>query len=148
MFCILTKSLLFAFLQTQVITPYRHNLLKGWREHIYFKIFSEYEIKQSSTWKELITIQCALQSFASKISNKSFCWETGNYAASLIVTSESTLHQGQGLLALCINIFSGLFASHLVTFTAEFCLFTVRFLCKLCFKLAFLGLISDTCVVE
>ena len=53
------------------------------------KFFSEYEIKQSPTWSVLFAIQFALQSFAPNISNKSVCWETDNYAASLIVTSES-----------------------------------------------------------
>ena len=127
---------------------------KGGREHICFKFFSEYKIKQSLTWRVLFAIQfvifkplsycfeetigfdvktsfasrpksrlirwynkagdmtkefwekaikfhetfyglkitnCiqfALQSFAPNISNKSAYWETDNYAASLIVTSE------------------------------------------------------------
>ena len=41
------------------------------------------------TWRELFTIQFALQSFAPKISNKTVCWETENSTASLTVTSES-----------------------------------------------------------
>ena len=45
------------------------------------KFFSEYEIKQSPTWKVLFAIQFTLQSFAPTISNKSVCWETDNYAA-------------------------------------------------------------------
>ena len=61
---------------------------KGERKYIYFKNFSEYEIKQNSTWRELFVNQFALQSFAPKISNKSACWETDNYAASLTVASE------------------------------------------------------------
>ena len=59
------------------------------REYICFKNFSEYEVKQNLTWRELFAIQFALQSFAPKISNKSVCWETENSAASLTVTSES-----------------------------------------------------------
>ena len=64
-------------------------IFKGEREYICFKNFSEYEIKQNLTWRELFAIQFALQSFAPKISNKSVCWETENSAASLTVTSES-----------------------------------------------------------
>ena len=64
-------------------------VFKGGREQICFKFFSEYKIKQSPTWRELFAIQFALQSFAPEISNKSVCWETGNYTASLIVRSES-----------------------------------------------------------
>ena len=64
-------------------------VFKGEREYICFKNFSEYEVKQSLTWRELFAIQFALQSFAPKISNKSVCWETENSAASLTVTSES-----------------------------------------------------------
>ena len=64
-------------------------MFKGEREYICFKNFSEYEIKQNLTWRELFAIQFALQSFAPKISNKSVCWETENSAASLTVTSES-----------------------------------------------------------
>ena len=64
-------------------------MFKGEREYICFKNFSEYEIKQNLTWRELFAIQFALQSFAPKISNKSVCWETENSAASRTVTSES-----------------------------------------------------------
>ena len=67
----------------RLITPYSHSLLKD-REN-----FSEYEIKQNSTWRELFAIQLALQSFAPKISNKFICWETDSYASSLTVASES-----------------------------------------------------------
>ena len=70
-------------------TPYLHKFFKGEREYICFKIFSEYEVKQNSAWRELFAIQFALQSFVPKISNKSVCWETENSAASLTVTSES-----------------------------------------------------------
>ena len=63
--------------------------LKVGREYTCFKDFCEYEIKQSSTWRELLTIQFALNSFAPKISYKSVHWETDNYAASLIVASGS-----------------------------------------------------------
>ena len=45
--------------------------LKGRREYICFKHFSEYEIKQISTWMELFAIQFALHSFAPMINNKS-----------------------------------------------------------------------------
>ena len=62
---------------------------KGGREHICLKFFSEYQIKQSSTWGELFAIQFALQSFTPKINNNSAFWETDNYATSLIVTSDS-----------------------------------------------------------
>ena len=67
-----------------------------WRRErtICFKFFSEYEIKQSSAWRELFAIQFALQSFAPKIRNKSVCWETDSYAASLTVTSEIIRHTG------------------------------------------------------
>ena len=54
-----------------------------------FKKFSEYEMKQSSNWRELFAIPFALRSFAPKINNKSVHWETNNYLASLIVTSGS-----------------------------------------------------------
>ena len=70
-------------------TPYLHKLFKGEREYICFKNFSEYEVKQNLTWRELFAIRFALQSFAPKINNKSVCWETENSAASLTVTSES-----------------------------------------------------------
>ena len=63
--------------------------LKVGREYTCFKNFCEYEIKQSSTWRELLTIQFALNSFTPKISYKSVHWETDNYAASLIVASGS-----------------------------------------------------------
>ena len=63
--------------------------LKEGREYICFKNFSEYEIKQSSTWRELFAIQFALHSFSLRISNKSVHWETDNHAASLIVASGS-----------------------------------------------------------
>ena len=63
--------------------------LKVGREYICFKNFSECEIKKSSTWRELLTIQFALHSFAPKISYMSVHWETDNYAASLIVASGS-----------------------------------------------------------
>ena len=62
---------------------------KGEREYACFKKFSEYEMKQSSIWRELFAIQFALHSFAPKINNKSVHWETNNYVASLIVTSGS-----------------------------------------------------------
>ena len=64
-------------------------LLKGERENICFKSFSECEIKQNLTWRESFAIHFALQSFAPKISNKSVCWETDNYTGSLTVASES-----------------------------------------------------------
>ena len=64
-------------------------IFKGEKEYICFKNFSEYEIKQHLTWRELFAIQFALQFFAPKISNKSVCWETENSAASLTVTPES-----------------------------------------------------------
>ena len=73
---------------------------KGEREYICFKNFSEYEIKQNSTWRELFAIQLALQSFAPKISNKSVCWETDNYAVSLTVASESNNTGSPDLLVL------------------------------------------------
>ena len=63
--------------------------LKGRREYICFKNFSEYEIKQSSTWRELFAIQFALHSFTPMISNKSVHWETDNYVAFLIVAPGS-----------------------------------------------------------
>ena len=65
----------------QVITPYSHNFLIE-KEHVYFKHFSKYEIKQNLTWRELFAIQFFLQSFAPKISNKFACWEMDNYVAS------------------------------------------------------------------
>ena len=46
-------------------------------------------MKQSSIWRELFAIQLALQSFVPKINKYPVCWETKNYAASLIVTSDS-----------------------------------------------------------
>ena len=48
---------------------------KGGREHICFKCFSKYGIKQSSTWRVLFAIQFALKSFAPKISNKPVYWD-------------------------------------------------------------------------
>ena len=73
-------------------------IFKGEREYICFKNFSEYEIKQNLTWRELFAIQFALQSFAPKISNKSVCWETENSSASLTVTSESNNTDSPDLL--------------------------------------------------
>ena len=81
----------------QVITPYSHDFLKE-REYIYFKNFSVYKIKQNSTWRELFATQLALQSLTPRISNKSVCWETGNYAASLTVASESNSTNSPDLL--------------------------------------------------
>ena len=43
------------------------HFFKGRREQICFKFFSEYEIKQSSTWKELIAIQFAPRPSASNV---------------------------------------------------------------------------------
>ena len=60
---------------------------KGRRGQTCFKFFREYEIKQSLTWSELSAIQLALQSLAPKISNKSVCWETDNYADLLVTQS-------------------------------------------------------------
>ena len=75
------------FLRTQVITPYSRNFLKE-RENIYtLKNFSEYEIKQSLTWRKLFAIQFALQSFAPK-DKQQVCREMDNYTASLIIASE------------------------------------------------------------
>ena len=71
--------------------------LKGGREYICFKNVSEYEIKQSSTWRELFAIQFALHSFAPNISNKSVHWKIDNYAASLIVASGSNKEHLQPL---------------------------------------------------
>ena len=71
--------------------------LKEGREYICFRNFSEYEIKQSSTWRELFAIKFTLHSFASKISNNSVHWETNNYAASLIVVSGSNKEHLQTL---------------------------------------------------
>ena len=51
---------------------------KGEREYICFENFSEYKIKKNLTWRELFAIQLTLQSFATKIRNKSVCWETEN----------------------------------------------------------------------
>ena len=66
--------------------------LKGGREYICFKNFSEYEIKQSSTWRELFAIKFALHSIAPKISNKSVYWKLDNYAASLIASGSNKEH--------------------------------------------------------
>ena len=52
--------------------------LKGGREYICFKSFSEYKTKQSSTWRELFAVKFALHSFTPKISNKCVHWETNN----------------------------------------------------------------------
>ena len=71
--------------------------LKGGREYICFKNVSEYEIKQSLTWREFFAIQFALYSFAPNISNKSVHWKIDNYAASLIVASGSNKEHLQTL---------------------------------------------------
>ena len=73
-------------------------LFKAEREYISFQNFSAYEIKQNSTWRELFATQFSLQSFPTKISNKSVCWETDNYAASLTVASESNNTDSPDLL--------------------------------------------------
>ena len=82
--------------------------LKGGREYICFKKFSEYEIKQSSTWRELFAIKFALHSFALKISNKSLHWKTDSCAASLIVASGSNKEHlqtlAEDLYELILNI--------------------------------------------
>lgn len=93
-FYMIAKSLLFLFLQTQVITPLPRNFIKGRREQIRFKFFSEYEKRQSSTWRELFATQFALQSFGPKMRNKSVCQETDNQAASLTVISKSNKAPG------------------------------------------------------
>ena len=84
----------------RVITPYLHNFSKEMENIYVLKISCEYKIKQNSTWRELFAIQLALQSFAPKISNKSVCWETDNYAVSLTVTSESNNTGSSDLLVL------------------------------------------------
>ena len=105
--CILTKFLLFLFLQTQwSLNTSNHasfaKFFKGEKEYIYFKNFSYslniHETKQNLTWRELFAIQFALESFAPKISNKSVCWETENSSASLTVTSESNNTDSPDLL--------------------------------------------------
>ena len=58
---------------------------KGGREQICLTFFRKYKIKLSSTWRKSFAIQFALKSFTPKGSNKTACWKTDNYAASLIM---------------------------------------------------------------
>ena len=103
-FCILISYCFYFFRRSNHLTrnTSSHALFaqffKGEREYICFKNVSEYEIKQNLTWRELFAVQFALQSFAPKISNKSVCWETENYVASLTVTSESNNTSSPDLL--------------------------------------------------
>ena len=55
------------------------------------------EAAQSSIWRELFAIFFALKSFDMKINSKHICWQTDNYAASIIVSSGSNKQHLQKL---------------------------------------------------
>ena len=58
-------------------------------QNISFKNLSPDEAVQSSTWRELFAIFFALKSVNTNINSKHICWQTDNYAASIIVSSGS-----------------------------------------------------------
>ena len=55
------------------------------------------EAAQSSIWRELFAIFFALKSFDMNINSKHICWQTDNYAASIIVSSGSNKQHLQKL---------------------------------------------------
>ena len=67
-------------------------------QSISFKNFSPDEAAQSSTWRELFTIYFALKSFDKNINSKHICWQTVNYPASIIVSSDSNKQHLQKLV--------------------------------------------------
>ena len=66
-------------------------------QNISFKNFSPDEAVQSSAWRELFAIFFALKSFDININSKHICWQTDNYAASIIVSSGSNKQHLQKL---------------------------------------------------
>ena len=66
-------------------------------QNISFKNFSPDEAVQSSAWRELFAIFFALKSFDTSINSKHICWQTDNYAASIIVSSGSNKQHLQKL---------------------------------------------------
>ena len=66
-------------------------------QNISFKNLSPDEAVQSSTWRELFAIFFALKSFDTNINSKHICWQTDNYAASIIVSSGSNKQHLQKL---------------------------------------------------
>ena len=66
-------------------------------QNISFKNLSSDEAVQSSTWRELFAIVFALKSFDTNINSKHICWQTDNYAASMIVSSGSNKQHLQKL---------------------------------------------------
>ena len=66
-------------------------------QNISFKNLSPDEAVQSSTWRELFAIFFALKSFDTNINSKHICWQTDNYAVSIIVSSGSNKQHLQKL---------------------------------------------------
>ena len=66
-------------------------------QNISFKNLSPDEAAQSSIWRELFAIFFALKSFDMNINSKHICWQTDNYAASIIVSSGSNKQHLQKL---------------------------------------------------
>ena len=66
-------------------------------QNISFKNLSPDEAVQSSTWRELFAIFFAQKSFDKNINSKHICWQTDNYAASIIVSSGSNKQHLQKL---------------------------------------------------
>ena len=66
-------------------------------QNISFKNLSPDEAVQCSTWRELLAIFFALKSFDTNINSKHICWQTDNYAASIIVSSGSNKQHLQKL---------------------------------------------------
>ena len=67
-------------------------------QSINFKNFSPDEAAQSSTWREIFAIYFALKSFDKNINSKYICWQTDNYPASIIVSSDSNKQHLQKLV--------------------------------------------------
>ena len=66
-------------------------------QNISFKNLSPDETVQSSTWRELFAIFFALKYFETNINSKHTCWQTDNYAGSIIVSSGSNKQHLQKL---------------------------------------------------
>ena len=66
-------------------------------QNISFKNLSPDEAVQSSTWRELFAIFFALKYFDTNINSKHTCWQTDNYAGSIIVSSGSNKQHLQKL---------------------------------------------------
>ena len=76
-------------------------------DFVCYKMWSEYERGQSSTWRELSVIEFSLQSFASVLEESHFKWFTDSQVAAKVVEVGSMklgLHKmAQRIFDICIR---------------------------------------------